>query len=242
MVRGDGDGENLSQADVSVEEQDKLVAEMMRYMLFKNHQHPGVPVKREELTQLVTKNYRQRNLPNLVITQAQKKFASIFGYEMKELQRSRPSRNNSVRSSQQSTTEAKSYILKSMLPEELRTRFVEDKGSSQLLGLTFVVVGILQLAGGKIPEDTLWQHLRRLGLDEHDEGHPVFGNVKQAMETIAKQRYIQKEKVSGQEGDMTVYELAERALDEVVGRRLKESIMQIVKKDIPIAEASEAGT
>nr|ABK24105.1 unknown [Picea sitchensis] len=240
MARGDLDADNLSQADISTEERDKLVAELMRYMLFKIHQHPGVPVKREELTQLITKNYRQRNLPAVVITQAQKKFASIFGYEMKELQRSRPSKSNNVRSSQQSTTDSKSYILKTMLPEELRTKLVENKETSHFLGLTFVIVGIVQLAGGKVPEDTLWQHLRRLGLDEHDEKHPHFGNVKQAIETIIKQRYIQKDKVIGPEGDVIVYELAERALDEIVNGRLKESITQIVKQDIPTTEPSEA--
>jgi hypothetical protein len=240
MARGDLDADNLSQADISTEERDKLVAELMRYMLFKIHQHPGVPVKREELTQLITKNYRQRNLPAVVITQAQKKFASIFGYEMKELQRCRPSKSNNVRSSQQSTTDSKSYILKTMLPEELRTKLVENKETSHFLGLTFVIVGIVQLAGGKVPEDTLWQHLRRLGLDEHDEKHPHFGNVKQAIETIIKQRYIQKDKVIGPEGDVIVYELAERALDEIVNGRLKESITQIVKQDIPTTEPSEA--
>lgn len=240
MARGDFDPENLSQADISTEERDKLVAEMMRYMLFKLHQHPGVPVKREELSQLVTKNYRQRNLPAVVITQAQKKFATIFGYEMKELQRSRPTKSNNVRSSQQSTTESKSYILKSMLPEELRTKLVDSKETSHFLGLTFAIVGIVQLAGGKIPEDSLWQYLRQLGLDEHDEKHPQFGNVKQAIETIVKQRYIQKEKAIGREGDMIVYELAERALDDIVNGRLKESITQIVKQGIPMAEPSEA--
>jgi hypothetical protein len=169
------------------QERDKLVAEMMRCMLFKIHQHPGVPVRREELTQLVTKNYRQRNLPAVVITQAQKKFASIFGYEMKELQRSRPSKSNNVRSSQQSKllnlvgqmfglwrlacptymlmyfgstvfvgmTDSKSYILKSMLPEELRTKLVENKETSHFLGLTFAIVGIVQLVGGKVLEDAL---------------------------------------------------------------------------------------
>ncbi|XP_057865976.2 uncharacterized protein LOC131073519 [Cryptomeria japonica] len=242
MARGDVDPDISSQVNVSAEERDKLVAEMMRFMLFKNHQHPGVPVRREELTQIVTKNYRQRNLPNLVINQAQKKFASIFGYEMKELQRSRSSKDNLARGSQQSTTEVKSYVLKSMLKEELRTRFVEDKDSSQLLGLTFVVVGILQLSGGKIPEETLWQHLRRLGLDEHEERHPVFGNVKQAIETITKQRYIQRERLSGPEGDTIVYELAERALDGIVSGKVKESIMQVIKKDITTTEAFEEGT
>lgn len=74
-----------------LQEKDKLVAEMVRYVLFRTHQSSGCPIKREELTQLVTKNYRQRSLPALVINEAISKLSDIFGYEMKEIQRSRSS-------------------------------------------------------------------------------------------------------------------------------------------------------
>ena len=73
------------------QEKDKLVAEVIRYVLFKTHQNSGCPIKREELTQLVTKNYRHRFLPGLIINEATQKLSSIFGYELRELQRSRPS-------------------------------------------------------------------------------------------------------------------------------------------------------
>jgi hypothetical protein len=36
--------------------------------------------------------------------------------------------------------------------------------------------------------EVVWQQLRRLGIQESDENHQVFGNIKQAMETLAKQR------------------------------------------------------
>lgn len=85
-----------------IQEKDKLVAEVIRYVLFKTHQNSGCPIKRDELTQLVTKNYRQRALPALVINAAREKLSTIFGYEMKELQRSRPSSTNQGRTSQQS--------------------------------------------------------------------------------------------------------------------------------------------
>nr|DAD21966.1 TPA_asm: hypothetical protein HUJ06_023429 [Nelumbo nucifera] len=94
--------EDSSQIDISKEEKDKLVAEVVRYILFKIHQTSGCPIKRDELTQLVTKNYRQRALPSLVINEAREKLSSIFGYEMKELQRARPSSTNQGRLSQQS--------------------------------------------------------------------------------------------------------------------------------------------
>ena len=93
--------EDFSQFGISVEEKDKLVAEVIRYVLFKSEQNSGCPIKREDLTQLITgKNYRQRNLPAFVINEAKLKLSSIFGFEMRELQRSRSSTQN-ARSSQQ---------------------------------------------------------------------------------------------------------------------------------------------
>nr|GMD29801.1 non-structural maintenance of chromosomes element 3 homolog [Ipomoea batatas] len=63
--------------------------------MFKTEQSSGCPIKREDLTQLITgKNYRQRNLPAFVINEARKKLEEIFGYEMKELQRARSSTTN----------------------------------------------------------------------------------------------------------------------------------------------------
>lgn len=74
------------------QEKDKLVGEVIRYILFKTEQNSGCPIKREELTQLITaKGYKQRNFPSFVIDEAKSKLSSIFGYDMRELQRSRPS-------------------------------------------------------------------------------------------------------------------------------------------------------
>jgi len=69
-------------------------------MLFKTHQNSGCPIKREELTQLITKNYHQRNLPTFVINEAKDKLAVVFGYEMRELSRSVPSSKAQTRASQ----------------------------------------------------------------------------------------------------------------------------------------------
>lgn len=77
-----------------VQEKDKLVAEVVRYVLFKTENNNGCPIKREELAQIITKrNYKQRNLPAYVIDEARSKLSSIFGYEMRELQRTRSSAN-----------------------------------------------------------------------------------------------------------------------------------------------------
>lgn len=228
--------EDLSQIDVSQEEKDKLVAEVIRYVLFKTHQTSGCPIKRDELTHLITTNYRQRSLPALVINEARQKLASIFGYEMKELQRSRPSSNKQARASQQTAIETKSYIVVSQLHSDIYSKYIEDKETSHMTGFTFVAISLVHLAGGKISEENLWHQLRRLGLHESDENHPLFGNTKQTLETLVQQRYLQKEKVNGPEGNTVMYELAERALDESISHKLKEYIVQIVNKDTTTAE------
>ncbi|KAG1342348.1 putative non-structural maintenance of chromosomes element 3 [Cocos nucifera] len=209
-----------------IREKDKLVAEVIRHVLFKTYQSSGCPIKREDLTQLITKNYRQRALPAFVINEAREKLSSIFGYEMKELQRSRPSSNRQGRATQQGTAEAKSYVLVSKVPSEIYSKYIEDKWTSHVTGFTFIVISIVHLAGGKISEENLWHQLRRLGLNENDENHPFFGNTKQTLEMLVQQRYLLKEKVNGPEGNAVLYELAERALDESIIEKLKDYIAQ----------------
>ncbi|CAB4267158.1 unnamed protein product [Prunus armeniaca] len=221
--------DDLSQFDISKEEKDKLVAEVIRYVLFKTHHNSGCPIKREELTQLLTKNYRQRNLPTLVINEAIQKLSTIFGYEMRELQRSRPSSTNQGRFSQQSVAEAKSYVILSKLPSDVYKKYVEDDRTAPLTGFTFVVLSVVHISGGKTTEEDLWRHLRRMGLDEKNESHPALGNIKQALETLVQQRYLQKDKVSGPEGHTLFYELAERALDAPVSDSIKAYIAQFVQ-------------
>ncbi|XP_050208589.1 uncharacterized protein LOC126658102 [Mercurialis annua] len=224
--------QDLSQLNISEEEKDKLVAEVIRYVLFKTHHNSGCPIKRDELTQIVTKNYRQRLLPALVISEAISKLSSIFGFEMRELQRSRPSSNTQ----QPSVSDAKSYVLISKLPADMYRKYVEDANTTHMTGFTFVVISIVHLAGGKVIEENLWHHLRRMGLHETDESHPVLGNMKQALEMLVQQRYLQKDKVNGPESSILVYELAERALDGSVNERIKEYISQIVKNDVATVE------
>lgn len=230
--------DDLAQIDISTEEKDKLVAEVMRYALFKTHQTSGCPIKREELTQIITKNYRQRGLPALVIKEAGDRLAATFGYEMRELQRTRAPSNRSARTSSQqlSNVDAKSYVLVSKLDPEVYSKYVEDKERAHLSGFAFVVISIVHVAGGKITEEDLWHQLKRLGLNENDENHPLLGNNKQALELLVQQRYLLKEKIAGPEGHFMSYELAERALDESISSKLKEYISQVVGTSAGTAE------
>ncbi|XP_031479048.1 uncharacterized protein LOC116249883 isoform X2 [Nymphaea colorata] len=220
-----------SEINISSEEKDKLVSEVIRYILFKNQQNFGAPIKREELTCLVTKNYHQRSLPSFVINAAREKLSYIFGYELREIQRVRPSSNSNKHSSQPNTAEGKTYVICSKLPSDVYSKYVENKETSHVTGFLFAVISIVHLAGGKISEDNLWHHLRRLGLSENAQNILPFGNVKETLEMLLQQRYLQKTKSSGPEGHILMYELAERALDESIMQGVKDCISQIVKKD-----------
>lgn len=50
------------------------------------------------------------------------------------------------------SVDSKSYVLVSELPLEVFRKHVVDETTSTMTGFTFVVLAIVQLAGGKIPE------------------------------------------------------------------------------------------
>lgn len=51
--------------------------------------------------------------------------------------------------------DARSYILVSQLPAAVYKKYVEDVTMTHLTGLTFVVISIVHLSGGKISEGVL---------------------------------------------------------------------------------------
>lgn len=208
-------------------ELDKLTAEVVRFMLFKSYKQPNVPVKREELVALVSENYKQRNLPGAVIVNAQAKLKAIFGLEMVELHLARQTKGNRNSASQAAPSgDVKVYVLKSLVPEEKCKKYIETPVTAAPMGFAVVVVSVLQLAGDRVSEETLWTQLRRMGINEFDNSHPLFGNIKEAINTLVKQRYVRKEKVSSSDGDTWVYDLAERALVE----RFKNDVQTFIAK------------
>lgn len=48
--------------------------------------------------------------------------------------------------------DAKSYVLISQVPADVYRKYVEDVNSAHVTGFTFVVISVVHLAGGKIPE------------------------------------------------------------------------------------------
>ena len=62
-----------------------MIGQVVRYMLFHNHQHPGVPVAKDELNKLLTsenENHKhKKNLLNKVLPEAQVRWAARISPE-----------------------------------------------------------------------------------------------------------------------------------------------------------------
>ena len=48
---------------LNAQEGDQLVAAVIRHMLFRQHQKPDQPVRREELNKIIQSNYKARHAP-----------------------------------------------------------------------------------------------------------------------------------------------------------------------------------
>ncbi|GBG71525.1 hypothetical protein CBR_g8943 [Chara braunii] len=216
---------------ITPEETDNLVSEVMRYMIFKNFQQPSVPVKREELKQIVNKQYKdRRQLPGYIIALAQAKFPACFGMELREITGSARRRwGEDQASTSQSQAGLKLYVLRSMLPADLRQDFVETDHSLAFQGLAMVVMSVIDMAGDKISEESLWRQLTKLGVRADDDCHPAFTNVQNLMQMLTKQRYIVQNKEVTADGDTYFLELGENAMEGIGKERLQSFVSKVLK-------------
>ena len=199
----------------------------MRLMLFSQYKD-NAPVQRNKISELISQlcpQLKRSNLSSYIIAQAQVKFALVFGYEMKELERMQQQKTGNKRVVNQSEP-TKEYVLKSMLPAKARRRWIDQPGELATRALCMTVCSLVSISGGQIEEDQLWRHLSSLGVSPDDDAHPKFGNTKAALAKLVKQRYLMREKLTvaptaavvaanGDGGDKYGIVLAERALDEL---------------------------
>ena len=169
------------------QEKDKLVGEVMRLMLFSQYKD-SAPVQRGKISELISQlcpQLKRANLASYIIAQAQLKFAQVFGYEMKELDRMQQKKMGNSRAANQSEP-TKEYVLKSMLPAKARRRWIDQPGELPARAFCMTVCSLVSISGGQIEEDQLWRHLASLGVRHDDEAHPKLGNTKAALAKLIK--------------------------------------------------------
>jgi hypothetical protein len=215
----------------------------MRVMLFRRHRD-GAPVSRADLTAVVTKTYKdKRSLPPYILALAQRRFLSVFGLEMKALDKAKRSEadvKKKVASAVGTAAAAeRTFVLRSALPAHLRAAYVDAARDDAARGLTLAVLSLVAIAGEKgLPEDTLWTQLAQLGVLKGAKDHPALGDVDAAVEALVKQRYLQRSKAAGPDGERKVFELAENARDEVGDKKLAAFIARTMRTRLPAADGA----
>lgn len=202
---------------MSAEERDKVVAEVMRYVLFSSHRNFGAPITRQKIGEALQAvggaGGKGARAGSYVIALAQRKFLEIFGYEMVETSRAQ-SRNKKPAQTvgQAQTAPAKCYSLRSVLPAQMRRKFIDSPGDAPQRGLAIVVAALVQIAGGCISEEALFDQLSKLGVRAGDNKHPEFGDWQAVLQALVARRVFMRERSSHDDpASGFSYELAESA-------------------------------
>lgn len=202
---------------MSAEERDKVVAEVMRYVLFSSHRNFGAPITRQKIGEALQAvggaGGKGARAGSYVIALAQRKFLEIFGYEMVETSRAQSRNKKPARTVEQAqTTPAKCYSLRSVLPAQMRRKFIDSPGDAPQRGLAIVVAALVQIAGGCISEEALFDQLSKLGVRAGDNKHPEFGDWQAVLQALVARRVFMRERTSHDDpASGFSYELAESA-------------------------------
>ena len=202
---------------MSAEERDKVVAEVMRYVLFSSHRNFGAPITRQKIGEALQAvggaGGKGARAGSYVIALAQRKFLEIFGYEMVETSRAQSRNKKPARTVEQAqTAPAKCYSLRSVLPAQMRRKFIDSPGDAPQRGLAIVVAALVQIAGGCISEEALFAQLSKLGVRAGDNKHPEFGDWQAVLQALVARRVFMRERTSHDDpASGFSYELAESA-------------------------------
>lgn len=191
---------------------------LVRYALACEHSRK--PIKRQDINEKVLGSYTR--LFREVFQQANNDLMEVFGMQMVELPKADRVTMRQKRAAAASESQSKSssmWILQSILPDEYR--LAEIIGPSQPLeegvlnkedsyvGLYTMVIALITISGGIMPEGKLDRALRRMNADQST---PI-GNKDKTLATMAKDGYIVKVKEAAAGQDETV--------DYIVGPRGK---------------------
>jgi len=216
----DGSAKNTQQSHkMSVEEMERKVQEMIRYILFSDRKKVGL--KRVELVKNVLKEHSKAFQP--VLVEVQLRIRDVFGYELVET----------------TTVDGKGrgYILVNSIDKEFEdeiSTLLDTDEESKHMGLLTIVLSLIFMNERPITEVALWHTLNKLGL--YKERHSdVYGNVDKLLtQDFVKQNYLDRHKIQGADGPTWQYDFGSRSL-KLVSKR---SILRFVS-DVYGVEAVE---
>jgi len=212
----DDNGSNQSGTQhIGVDEMERKVQEIIRYLLFSDRKKVGI--KRAELVKNILKEH-SKAFP-AVIKEVTTRLSDVFGYNLVEMTKD---------------GKGKGYILvnniNKQFEDEISTLLDTDEESSRM-GLLVIVLSLIFMNEHAITEVSLWHTLNKFGLYK-DREHEVFGNVDRILSAdFVKQSYLERQKVQGPDGPTWQYDFGPRSLKEVGTRRILEFVSEVYGVD-----------
>ena len=179
---------------VTGHELDAATRGAVRHVLMSNSQCEGGLVLGKDLNAVISGVVaaQKKGIVQVVVAKAQHVLAAKFGVEMLELEKA------GVKSG------GKYYVLRSMCPGR-----VYPGGMGDETGLLGLLVALIYMSCGSLPEPELMRHMMALGVDA--------GKVGEVVDDAVRKRYVKVDKAS-MEGSVDeaakVYAVAERAVAE----------------------------
>ena len=234
-----------AETGLSAEEEAAAVAAVARKALAHWGRHGGAPLLRTDLTKVALEGWRSggRQAKAAVIAKAAGLLAQAAGLELVEVSRTRTGRNSEqerrLAVKGQAPPAIKCFFLRSLVPPALRQDVVDTLADRLEMGFAAVCVALVSMAGGHMPEETLYQYLGDLGLSRGAR-HPVYNDVEDCVKRLCGQRYLMREKKPGQGGDggagggeggheFWELSLAEGALEELGHEGVSQIISQVLQ-------------
>eukprot|EP01102_Stenamoeba_stenopodia_P013230 TRINITY_DN4265_c0_g1_i1.p1 TRINITY_DN4265_c0_g1~~TRINITY_DN4265_c0_g1_i1.p1 ORF type:complete len:309 (+),score=82.50 TRINITY_DN4265_c0_g1_i1:58-927(+) len=198
------------QAQISKEEREKLVGDMVRALIFYNYRRK--PIDKAKLRTEVLKDYNKthKGLFNGIFQDAQKRVADLFGFNVVNLEQGKD----------------KVILLNNIQNVELRTSILAEGKNAATNGFLSTVLAILHLNGNKMEESLLLALMERLGLSKIHPKHPVLGDWMALIQQLTDQGYLS---VNTKKGDVEkVYSFGPRIAHELDEENLKLFIRNVV--------------
>lgn len=185
------------------------VKKMVRFALACEYQRR--PIRRPDITDKVLGAGHSRNFKR-VFEQAQARLQSVFGMEMVELPaRERVTiREKRAQKGAPANKAPASWVLRSTLPTEFHDPAILPPSAAptaaeegMYTSIYTVLIALISLSGGALPEAKMERYLRRLGMEDQT---PVTGYAKteQLLKRMEKEGYLLKVKEAATAGEEDV--------------------------------------
>ncbi|KAI9594706.1 MAGE family-domain-containing protein [Syncephalis fuscata] len=225
------------------EELERKVKDFVRLALCSERRR--VPLKRGDISEKVLMEHSRAF--QLIYERAQIQLREVFGMELIELPTKEKSHKIGVSASRRAVvnrekTSSNTFILRSILPKELRRENLIDwREDTAFYGFTLTVLSLIYVNERRLTEDQLRPLLKRLGVT--DRTHPQLESLDAALLRMSKIKYLDRLVIgpdSQAEPSAIEYRWGPRAKVEVAEEELIDFITEIFGEQAPAGLAESA--